>query len=69
MTYFTRPSSEHDIGGRKGETEVIYGREQPWLMENIAIAICKDSRMAEHIAKLLCKYPFRPEKLSNEAQP
>lgn len=61
MTYFTRPSSEHEVGGRKDETEVIYGQESPWLTENKAIAICKDSRMAEHIARLLRKYPFKPE--------
>lgn len=58
MTYFTRESSVHSPGGRKGDTEVIYGQERPWLMENRMIALCRDARMAEHIASLLRKSPF-----------
>lgn len=62
MTYFTRPSSSQQPGGRDGETDVIYGRENPWLAENVAVAICKDKRLAEHIALLLRRHPFIPVK-------
>lgn len=61
MTYFTRPSSSSQPGGRDGETEVIYGQETPWLMENVAVACCRDKRMAEHIAALLRRDPFKPK--------
>ena len=60
MTYFTRKSSKYSPGGREGETEVIYGQENPWLMENSMVALCLNSHMAEHIAMLLRSKPFRP---------
>lgn len=60
MTYFTRKNSKHSPGGREGETEVIYGQERPWLMENRMVALCADARMAKHIALLLCRHPLTP---------
>jgi hypothetical protein len=60
MTHFVRPSYSSSPGGQDGHTEVIYGRENPWLMENKCVAVCLDRRMAEHIAKLLNKHPLAP---------
>lgn len=60
MTYFTRKSHSGSPGGQDGDTEVIYGQERPWLMENRMVALCKDARLAEHIAALLRRYPFTP---------
>ena len=57
MTYFTQRSSRHQKGGMDGHTEVIYGQQRPWLMENQAVALCLDARMAEYIAELLRRYP------------
>jgi hypothetical protein len=56
MTYFTRPSSSALPGGKDGETEVIYGQERPWLIENIAVARCLNPKTAERIAELLRKH-------------
>ena len=60
MTYFTQKSSSFSPGGRDGETEIIYGQKNPWLMENQMIALCRDAQLAEHIALLLRKHPFIP---------
>ncbi len=58
MTYFTTPSYSSEPGGADGDTEIIYGRQSPWLMENRMVARCHDKRMAEHIAELLRRHPF-----------
>lgn len=60
MWYFVKPSRSDSPGGRDGEWEVIRAyhamEERRWNMSNRMIALIKDERIAEQVAKLLAEH-------------